>query len=396
MQRDSYQISRQDLYEQVWEVPMSKLAQKYQMSDVGLAKICKKYNIPRPPRGYWAKKSAGIRVERVPLPSKTKNELITIHSNPDYYQDNEAEYTQKKNPPDEDIGEIQVAKRLSNPHPLVEKAASILHQAQPNQHGLLETRTTDCLNIKVSKKVLPRALRIMDALFNHFTELKFETCIRKGNTVVTIDDIEIHIGIREELRKERKPIERNLEERYRFWHSSYEQVYVPSGNLCLSVLNHYSSNNLQKNWRDTQTKQLEGQLTKFMKVLLRIVAKEKEAIRQQEERERQRREKLKRIEEQKRRREELQARMDHERNRVDTLINDAENWKKSQVLKEFILAVKKARDAGGCAYEPDCGWEEWFKWARDQADRLNPLVQSPPSITDEELPEIEEHIGFYF
>jgi hypothetical protein len=236
----------------------------------------------------------------------------------------------------------------------------------------------------------------MDSLFKHFEELEFPISIHNGNTIVTIDDIEIHIGIREELKKERKPVERNLEGLYHFWHSSYTQYYVPSGNLCLSVMNHYSSNNLQKNWRDTQTKQLERQLSKFVKVLFRIVVKEKEAIRQREEHERQRREKQQRIEEQKRRRAELQAQMDQERNCVADLIQDSENWKKSQILKEFISAVEKAKEAGGCAYEPDCNWDEWFKWARDQADRLNPLVPSPPSIVDEELPEIEEHIGFYF
>ena len=33
-------------------------------SDVGLAKICKKLSIPRPPRGYWTKKSYGVRTRK--------------------------------------------------------------------------------------------------------------------------------------------------------------------------------------------------------------------------------------------------------------------------------------------------------------------------------------------
>lgn len=32
-------ISRVGLYEQVWSVPMSKLSERYGLSDVGLAKI---------------------------------------------------------------------------------------------------------------------------------------------------------------------------------------------------------------------------------------------------------------------------------------------------------------------------------------------------------------------
>jgi len=41
MDRESKKISRAELYEQVWTVPMTRLAKDYGLSDVGLAKICK-------------------------------------------------------------------------------------------------------------------------------------------------------------------------------------------------------------------------------------------------------------------------------------------------------------------------------------------------------------------
>jgi hypothetical protein len=48
---------------------MQNLAPKYGVSDVGLAKACRKLHIPLPGRGYWAKKAAGKSVpERLPLP----------------------------------------------------------------------------------------------------------------------------------------------------------------------------------------------------------------------------------------------------------------------------------------------------------------------------------------
>jgi hypothetical protein len=61
-------ISRKDLYERVWAEPIQKLSKEYGLSDVGLAKACRRYNIPIPPRGYWAKKQAGKRVSRPTLP----------------------------------------------------------------------------------------------------------------------------------------------------------------------------------------------------------------------------------------------------------------------------------------------------------------------------------------
>ena len=49
-------INRKELYKKVWEMPITQLSKEYGLSDVGLAKICKKHNVPRPPRGYWARK----------------------------------------------------------------------------------------------------------------------------------------------------------------------------------------------------------------------------------------------------------------------------------------------------------------------------------------------------
>jgi hypothetical protein len=45
---------------------VQKVAKKYHLSDVGLAKICKKLNIPKPGLGYWAKKAAGKRAGKRP------------------------------------------------------------------------------------------------------------------------------------------------------------------------------------------------------------------------------------------------------------------------------------------------------------------------------------------
>jgi hypothetical protein len=49
---------------------MWTLAKEYGMSDVGLAKVCRKLGIPLPGLGYWAKKTAGNKVpKRPPLPA---------------------------------------------------------------------------------------------------------------------------------------------------------------------------------------------------------------------------------------------------------------------------------------------------------------------------------------
>ena len=78
MHLKSITIEREDLYRQVWTEPIFRLAPKYGISNVALKKICKKLNVPTPPRGYWAKIQNHIRVGREPLP-KIKYDQPKFH-----------------------------------------------------------------------------------------------------------------------------------------------------------------------------------------------------------------------------------------------------------------------------------------------------------------------------
>jgi hypothetical protein len=61
MSDQTIHISREELYEQVWSEPMITLAKRFGLSDVGLAKVCRKLEVPRPEqRGYWPR-SAFVR-----------------------------------------------------------------------------------------------------------------------------------------------------------------------------------------------------------------------------------------------------------------------------------------------------------------------------------------------
>src|ERR1700733_36249 len=61
-------LTREELYSLVWAKPMTEVSRDFQISDRALAKICARRQVPVPPRGYWAKKSAGKDVSQLPLP----------------------------------------------------------------------------------------------------------------------------------------------------------------------------------------------------------------------------------------------------------------------------------------------------------------------------------------
>src|SRR5882724_9856135 len=85
MEPEHVELRRADLYTQVWTVPVQRLAKRFGLSDVGLAKVCRKFNIPVPPVGYWARKQHGYKVEQPPLPplSQGVREVVVIERRPE-------------------------------------------------------------------------------------------------------------------------------------------------------------------------------------------------------------------------------------------------------------------------------------------------------------------------
>ncbi len=62
-------MDRAELFERVWSLPVSRLAEEWGITGTGLKKVCRRVQIPVPPRGYWAKLKAGHRVKRPSLPA---------------------------------------------------------------------------------------------------------------------------------------------------------------------------------------------------------------------------------------------------------------------------------------------------------------------------------------
>ncbi len=61
------EITREELHQMVWWKPTRTLAKEYGLSDNGLAKICRKLGVKKPPRGFWTKVATGMRIKTLPL-----------------------------------------------------------------------------------------------------------------------------------------------------------------------------------------------------------------------------------------------------------------------------------------------------------------------------------------
>jgi hypothetical protein len=79
--------------------------------------------------------------------------------------------------------------------------------------------------------------------------------------------------------------------------------------------------------------------------------------------------------------------------RVQRLEEGAENWARAKRIREYVLALAGRRTKEGHQLNPGSALGKWVAWALQQADRLDPLADSPWSILDRkgELPEAREY-----
>ncbi len=177
-------VTRQSLYEQVWTTPLRKLAGTYGVTDVALAKVCRKLNVPVPGRGYWAKVNAGHPVEQRALPRTAKQQAATITP----------VRRHPESPPEEriprpetvtSIGSIEVV-AIDRPHRLTTKTRRYFQDVErrltqakrrkagtsfgaadwppADDNGRYRCGGQDGYPLTVSLPALERALRILDAL----------------------------------------------------------------------------------------------------------------------------------------------------------------------------------------------------------------------------------------
>ncbi|MCP5057131.1 MAG: hypothetical protein GY937_10455 [bacterium] len=148
------EVKRATLYEEVWTEPLTRLGPRYGLSDVGLAKLCDRLLVPRPGVGYWTKLEHGRAPARPPLPPAVGEipELVCLKRG------------RRPKVPIQSVPVVTVAKRLTSPHPLIQKAADAFARSEPDRtHGLVSPGPGH-LAIRVTPALERRALRAFDAL----------------------------------------------------------------------------------------------------------------------------------------------------------------------------------------------------------------------------------------
>ena len=352
---DSIKFTRQQLLDLVWSEPMFHIAQKYDISDVGLRKLCNRVGVPVRKTGHWQRIKAGRKPTIPILPDGYNiNEVISlsVRTVDPRKELSELEQIQAEIESDQRLN-LVVPKRLSSPHPLIEIARISLEQNSESwRYHTISTRSEQ-LNMSMSKKNLSRSLRFMDTLLKAINARghSVETRHRYTNFIVFKESIEVS------FREKTKRVEnKDSTESWR----KYD--YEPTGILSFQMGSYHRSE-----WKDGKLP-IEEQLS-------RIIAKLELRGKQLMERTKEHNIARAKREEEERIRQELETRKQKEKDNFRELLNEANRWHQASLLRSYLKAAQSGQIPNKTG--------EWLEWAEKKLLWFDPASCLPDNLLTE-------------
>lgn len=365
-------FTTQELFEKVWETPVLKLAQEIGVSDVGLAKACRKAGIPMPARGYWAKQPN--RRPAKPEPP--------VDAGPISFQvlDRALLPPKPKIPetPKTFVNRVEVPEAPVNPHPLIAKWLKCAQSAKVYE-GRFQTADKQVLQTRISPSQIDRSALLLDTLIKASETAGHRWAVTADKkTTIEVEKEKFTLELKERITKSPlPPAPPSTRKRGAPWEPNFSLLdraqyeWVSTGELSLHI-DADSGYGTRKTWADTKTKKVEDRLDTILEGFLATAASIK-ALRAKRAEER----RLSAIQEAKRLE---RARHDETHRRLRReLVKNSERWQRAAQLRAFIKATCNAN-----ANSPRHVQEQtalWATWASAQADKLDPLYPNTASVT---------------
>lgn len=352
-------LTRKELYDLVWEEPLTAISKRLEISGAELGKRCTAAKIPLPPNGYWSKLIYGKNKERTLL-SGNENEEVDL-----------APYLTPQQIIEKEIskGNLSV---FNVPEILYAKDPLIIDTKEKHREDMIpwsqrkspyKSKIKESLNVSVGEKSIDRALCIFSTVIKALRFRGHDIKIHKKNeynslTYAVINKEEIKIDLTE--RRRMKPDGT----------SSRDTEY--SGEL------HF---NIYGEWRDTTTykdtahTRLEDKVISIIanlefrskKIKEDRIAEEERRIRRAEE-DRIRKEKEAKEREE---REKFEAKRQTELNEFKMMFNMAERLRKANMLRQYIADYEEYLKSSDVM---DDEVVKKLEWARKKADWLDPFI----------------------
>lgn len=364
---------RERLYDEVWTEPISTVAKRYKLSDNGLRRRLKKFDIPMPKVGYWNKIAAGKDVEKTRLPEVVGNTRRYVREYIIKYRKNYKEL------PDEELlkkdelclltdetkayirkmcTEVKIPRQLRNPHYLIlDHQKEIIYRKHP------EKRVGKTTHVDGHHELVNAVLPI------HTSTSSYNRAYRILNTMIyTLENMESGVQIGYNLEKNED--EGGFFVMYCFFKFELKETIKKSNGksvfeLILRPRGFWNNEYLDPvAYKDSKEEALELQVNKIIynmfvtanEIYCMDILSERKQHRQWEEYERQ--QKLKQM---------RQGTLED----IKVLEKAASDWEIAGKIRKFISAmrekIEKRPDENNQLYL------KWIQWAEDKADWIDPI-----------------------
>ena len=362
-------VTREELYQMVWQQPMSRLAEEFGISGNGLAKVCDRLNVPYPPRGYWAKKEAGKPVVTFKLPPWKDGvpQATDIHPTPPKPAPlPKAE--QAAAAATERVGDLVVPDSLDDLHPRMR--AWIADHAKKRREREQENRSrrhgqwwTPPLIPDLTERDLYR-FRVTSAIFRGVERAggKIENSPITGKVTFLIEGHKVECSIVEKMVKSLK--QREEQRNWTAYPDHYQSGLESSGYLRVGITTYLAGR--QSQWVETDK-------TKISKLLPEIVGAIIAAGPVLEQAEREREEREQRYRDQEARRYEARRLKETDDKRWNRFREFAANWDERAKLLVFLAEVEARLAVEGDVIVSDRLLSEWIEWAKARTESLDPF-----------------------
>lgn len=416
-------FSRDQLYQEIWEISARQVANKYGLNYPALLKKCKEHGIPLPNGKYWYNKKNGIDIQEliIALPDSsvkeievekqaikikkekaTSGDILPIHediketdtvpsieestakflfdvdwvrSSLDYLESEKIEtiifvlstFELKENK--------RLHKKVSSYKEIVVNWNKRVKAAERNYYDSRYERNTleqPKFLKEISSEQLPRLYRILDTIFSVFEQIgeivTDDLCIRFGKDIVSFEIIESTDKINHELTKEEaQQLVKYNDEIKRQSYASKPNIrkydYIPNGIFRIKMPN-------GKYLKDTKSNKLEDMIPEIVLLFYQCYFEIRNRREQWEEVQRIR-------EEEKQKARILQEHIDQEKKKTREFLNILSDYKLANEIRKFVDILK----------ESDKADQETIEWMSRKADWIDPTI----SAEDELLGKREHH-----
>lgn len=302
---------------------MVKLAKEFDISDVGLAKVCRAHDIPLPPRGHWAKLQHGKASPTPKLPP-SKETTVTFDARRHRI---EALRGKRSNPADSPRKvEVQATGASEMLAPFT-KATQKKLLATKRSDGLIGTYDAETFECRVSHGSIETLCQLLDAIERAVPT--FGGALKPGEKALdfVFDGQAVSFRIAEQYTTRTLEAPKKKQD---YW-ARPEVVYDFTGKFTLEIQGYFEG---RKKWADGKRQRLTEVLTDFVEGLV-AAAKSIKRIR------------LERDEEHRRWQEESARRAELERRQRDLqefrtkLIAEAKAAQDHVLLMEYVDRVKR-------------------------------------------------------